>query len=1154
MNSSDWKLDIQKISIPAQMFKVMKMTIFLLTLFFVNVFADTNAQQITIRKDQISLKGFFQEVRKQTGYHVLLESATVPLEQSYPAQFENIGLKEALNAILKDAGLTYIVKDNTIIVKEGTRSSLSLMATLQTNRIRGTVKDQNNNALSGVSVTAKNSQLIATTNEEGGFELLIPTSRPETLVFTYLGMEPQEVVVDTRNPVLSIVMKPSQTEIEDVVVTGYGNIRKESFTGSYTQISREDILKVTSGNLITALQVYDPSFRIVQNNELGSDPNNLPEFYIRGQSGFPGVKDLDRIEGTTSSQFALQNNPNLPIFIMDGFEISLEKVFDMDINRIAEITILKDAAATAVYGSRASNGVVVIETIAPKPGELHVTYSGNFQLTHPDLTSYNMMNAQEKLEAEVAAGIFLPHRDVLPKDYANNLVAQQWYYLQKRNEVNKGVDTYWLSQPLTTMFNNKHNLYVEVGSEAIRLGVDFRYDNQNGVMKESSRDRIGAGLTVNYILRNLQIRNQVSYDVMKAKDSPYGSFADYSRLQPYYNIHSEADGELIRVFPNWTGQTDANPLYEASLGNFSRNDYSEWTNNFSANLNLTTGLQIRGQFAVNYKTSGSEVFTDPLSTTYARSGSFERGDLRLSTTDYLNWNANLFGSYNRVFGDHNFNAALGVNARATDDDYIHSRYRGFPEAAFHTPAYAYEIIQKPSLDDNKTRLLGGFSTLNYSVRDIYLFDASFRLDGSSEFGTDRKWAPFWSLGTGLNLHNYAGLKNIPNINVFRIKANVGQTGKSNFSPFMARNTYNMLLDDWYPTGIGANLVFMGNNDLTWEKQVSWNFGTDITFKQYNSLEFNYYIKTTYDLITDVSLPSSSGFNVYRDNIGKVMNKGFEIMGSASPIRSRNFDLILFGNLAHNRNEILEIAESLKAYNQRIDDYYSGYYNNAERNNNHMWLYSDNERNLPFARPIMKYEEGNSLTTIYGMRSLGINPANGKEVFLRNDGTITYDWASIDQQAIGNTEPWAQGSFGFNVRFKQFLLYTTFLYEWGGDAYNTTLVQNVENVNLAYYNADRRVLTDRWRQPGDITPLKSIDDRYFVTRSTSRFVQKNNFVVFNSLSLGYEFDPAMLRNYNVSTFRLSLLMNDLGRMSTIQREMGLSYPFARTYTLTLNASF
>ncbi len=165
-------------------------------------------------------------------------------------------------------------------------------------------------------------------------------------------------------------------------------------------------------------------------------------------------------------------------------------------------------------------------------------------------------------------------------------------------------------------------------------------------------------------------------------------------------------------------------------------------------------------------------------------------------------------------------------------------------------------------------MLGSFATLNYSLNNIYLFDGSFRMDGSSEFGTENKWAPFWSVGTGMNLHNTSYFRNVPYINMLRVTANIGQTGKSNFSPYMARNTYKIMLDDWYPTGIGSSLTYMGNDRLTWEKQVSWNIGANITlFKRYN-IEFNYYNKRTYDLITDVSLPSSSGFMVYRDNIGK----------------------------------------------------------------------------------------------------------------------------------------------------------------------------------------------------------------------------------------------------------------------------------------------
>jgi hypothetical protein len=208
----------------------------------------------------------------------------------------------------------------------------------------------------------------------------------------------------------------------------------------------------------------------------------------------------------------------------------------------------------------------------------------------------------------------------------------------------------------------------------------------------------------------------------------------------------------------------------------------------------------------------------------------------------------------------------------------------------------------------------------------------------------------------------------------------------------------------------------------------------------------------------------------------------------------------------------------------------------------------------YAQPVMKYEEGNSLTSIYGMKSLGINPANGKEVFVRRNGDITYTWSSTETQKIGDTEPGAQGALILNVRYKGFALYTTFMYELGGDNYNLTLVNNVENVNLFKYNADRRVMNDRWQKPGDVTQLKALQDRYDVTRPTSRFVQQNNTLTFNSFSLSYDFDRSLTRSIGFNQLRLSFNMNDVVVLSSIKQEMGLAYPFARKFTFTLNAGF
>ena len=286
---------------------------------------------------------------------------------------------------------------------------------------------------------------------------------------------------------LSFMLKEDVTEMEEVVVTGYGKVRKESFTGSSVSISKEQLMKVSKTNVLKALQAFDPSFRIQTNNKWRSDPNALPEMYIRGRSGV-GVKQLDP---NYTSKGNLENNPNLPTFIMDGFEISAQKLYDMDPARIANITILKDAAATALYGSRAANGVVIITTVAPKPGKLNVSYGLIGEITMPDLSSYNLMDAKEKLEAESLAGVY----DVQDaNDPGYNLQWQEIYY-RKLNNINKGVDTYWLSFPLQTAFNQKHSMFVEGGSENLRFGVDLSYYNEDGIMKESFRDRLGVGVT-----------------------------------------------------------------------------------------------------------------------------------------------------------------------------------------------------------------------------------------------------------------------------------------------------------------------------------------------------------------------------------------------------------------------------------------------------------------------------------------------------------------------------------------------------------------------------------------------------------------------------------------------------------------------------------
>jgi TonB-linked SusC/RagA family outer membrane protein len=1129
-----------------------KLCLAFLFVFTLGLSANVKAQheRVTLNLKNVSIKSLFDEIQKQTNLFFVFSAEQTRSIGRFSIQANNEEVGEVLKRILEGTGLQYEFEDDLIIVRK--RAPATQEKEMQ---ITGRVLDEKGQPLPGVTVRLKGLLLGTSTDKNGYYILKFAEMEEVTLLFSYVGMVEQEVKYAGNNTI-NAVMKEDERELGEVIVNGYANVRKSSFTGSATQVNREEILKVGSNNLIDLLQVFDPSLRVMKNNEMGSDPNALPEFYIRGRSGIESVKELDRVSSEDVSQFALVNNPNAPVFILDGFEVSAEKIYDFDINRIKAITILKDAAATAIYGSRASNGVLVIETFPPRMGELMVYYTGNYAITAPDLTSYNLMNAAEKLEAEVAADLFEPWRVSssgiqTPEAERRDLYS---YYLRKRNNILIGVDNYWLSQPLTTMFNHQHSARVEGGSESMRFALEVNYNNQNGVMKESYRDRLGGGMEVDYRYKGFQIRNKITYDVLRATDSPYGAFSDYTNKHPYDQWEDE-NGNLVKTLAQWGNglTTPTNPLYEASLGNFSKNGYTELSDNLSFNWYVNNFLFIKGQMAMSYQDAWSKKFTDPASSTFSRIDLFLKGSLSETRTETSRWNINAFGSYNREIEQHNINFSAGINVTSSDRKYMYSFYRGFPDAERHSPAYAHEIVTKPTFLDNKTRLFGTFFTLNYSYQNIYLFDGSLRFDGSSEFGFNRKWAPFWSLGTGINIHNYPSVRKVEWLDLLRVTGNMGQTGKTNFQPYMARNTFQVSLSDWYPTGIGAKLMYLGNENLTWEKQVAWNLRSEIgVFDNRFHFKLDVYSKKTTDLITEVALPTSSGFKNYTDNIGEILNQGFEAELTARVYGDSDIDVNLFGNISHNKNEILKISESLKRYNERIDEHFDHYWMDGIVSK--LSIFSASDDNTQYSKSYMKYEEGSSLTAIYGMKSLGINPANGKEVYQKRDGSITYDWSSAEQQKIGDSEPWGQGSFGLNARYRNFTLYTTFLFEFGGELYNETLIRNVENANLQYYNVDRRVATDRWQEMDDVAPLKAIQDRYYVTRPTSRFVQKNNNLTFNSLSIAYDVERALLRKIHLSMLRVQFNMKDIATISTIKREMGLSYPFARTFTFSLNASF
>jgi TonB-linked SusC/RagA family outer membrane protein len=997
--------------------------------------------------------------------------------------------------------------------------------------VAGIVRDRvTDEPLIGVAIYFEGLSYGSLTNEDGYYSIKRPSSGG-TLIFSLIGYETVKVKINNHAK-MDVTLVEATESLDDVIVTGFAPIRKDGFSGNTTKIKKDEILKANPTNMISAIQTFDPSFRIQQNIAAGANPNAAPEISLRGQTSISGTS----LETQDISKQSLSGTSNMPIFILDGFEVDVEKIYDLDPTRIHSINILKDAAATALYGSRAANGVIVVELRAPEAGKLRLQYNTTLTFEAPDLSSYNLMTASEKLEAERLAGLYDSSTPSI-SPYTNG-------YYERLNNIIGGVDTYWLSLGLRNAFSQRHSIYVDGGENNVRWGVELNYNGNNGVMQKSDRNVTGAGFYIDYRIGKFQVKNKATFTFGNSNDVPFNTFSDYSHRNPYLRIYDE-EGNYLRQLESFAGYsgTLVNPLYEIhNYNSYDKTKYYEIVDNLLVNWNITKDLRLRLQMSATIKRENSELYKDPASASYGTGNLAMNGDKSVSSGDSDVIDGTLQLMYNKSIKKHYLNMNLSVNLRATQYTTEYADYRGFPGGDLTSSNYAAEIVNKPTRNDQRSRLLGFLLTGNYAWDNVYFADLTGRLDGSSEFGSNRRWSMFWATGAGINIHNYQALKNNPVLSTLKFRGSYGLTGKTNFSQYSARNLYQLEAGNWFPTGYGVYLSQMGNKDLKWERTYQLDLGFEFgLWRDRVFLKASVYNAKTVDLITDFALPSSTGFTSHKENMGVVRNLGAELDLRVRVYQDKDWMVQAFGNFARNKNTVIEISEAMQAYNKKVEELFKNYNPTTSTNSE-------------YSKPYLKYYEGASMTAIAGMNSLGISPSNGKEIYLKPNGEVTDVWSAEDWVVIGDTAPKGQGSFGITTTFREWSLFTSFLYHFGGDAYNSTLVNYVENVDLSRDNVDRRVLMDRWQKPGDVTTMKDIRDRNITTGSTSRFIQKDNTLQFSSITLSYDFKPELLRKAHITMCKLSLSANDIFYLSSIRRERGLAYPYSRSFSFTLNLGF
>ena len=1093
-------------------------------------FAQQNTDRVSVDMKNASLAEIFDEIKRQTKLSFMFSNDDLKHVGRKDYAVKNVTVDSAMRECLEGTGLEYELTNNVVVIRKAPVKAEKV----QQITLMGTVRDQKGETLPGVSIVIKGTALGGATDIDGRYSLALPLTKDMVLVFSYVGMLTKEVVYDGQKTI-DVTLEENVKEMEEVVVTGIFTRKAESYTGAARTVKAEDLAKVSNMNVLQALKNLDPSFQVIESNQFGSDPNRVPEIQMRGASSFTDMKDK------------YQTNPNQPLYIVDGFEQTIEKVMDMDMNRVESITTLKDATAKALYGSKGANGVVVIETKRPAIGKMTVSYIGSMDIQAPDLSSYNLCNAWQKLEVERLSGVYTSS--------TNHPVSQQRLdelYAGLNKEVERGVNTYWLSKPLRTGIGHKHSLNFEGGDEFIRYNINVSYNNVAGVMKGSNRETFGGGFTFSYRYKSLLFREQLSLLHNKADNSPYGSFSDYAKLNPYWRANNE-DGTIREVLNPVEVAYGSNPVYNPlinkTLNTKDESKYTDITNNFYIEWSVFDDLKATGRFGFTSRTDESDIFyprdhtmfrdIDITDDAYFERGQYTKGNGKMTTLT-----TDIALNYSKTWDKHVMFANAQWSLGETKSESVTFQAEGFAndKLDYITHAQQYLAGGKPSGSESLSRETSFLASVNYSYDSRYLFDGNYRANASSLFGADRRWGHFWSVGAGWNMHNEKFLNDIGWLQRLKLRISTGYTGSQNFNSYQAVSTYKYYSNEVYDNIIGSYLMSLANPDLQWQKTQDNNVGIDVSLFGRVDLTFDYYIKNTSNLLTPVTLPPSAGFSSYTENLGKSQNKGFELQVSVRAINDADKDLHLnvFGSLMHNTNKIKEINEALSSMNDDKD---------SDKDFNY-----DQSTKEKTTKPSVRYAEGQSMSAIWAVRSLGIDPGTGNELFLTKDGQLTYTWDANDQVVCGDELPKYTGTFGFNLDWKGFSVNTSFYFRLGGQMYNQTLVDKVENCDMTY-NVDRRVYTGRWTTPGQKAEFKRVTDPNYFTRPTSRFVQDLSELQMTSLNVGYDFrNCKFMQNGIIERLKLSFYMNDVFRLSTVKTERGTDYPFARSFSFQLQATF
>lgn len=1042
-----------------------------LTVMPVNAESNNQMSKLSLSKSAVSMKTVLDEIEKSTGFSFLYNGAIVDANASVTVNVKDASLEQVLNNVFANSNIAYTIVDNQIIL-----STKEVKNVNQERRISGVVKDNTGLGMPGVNVMVKGTTIGTITDFDGNYSLNVPAG--SVLVFSYVGFIPQEVKVGNSNTV-NVLLKEDSKALEEIVVVGYTTQKKADLTGAVSSVKVEDMRDVAVTGINHALQGKMSGVTVYQN------------------SGAPGASASVRVRGMGT----IGNND--PLYVIDG--MPADNMNDINPSDIERIDVLKDAASAAIYGSRAANGVVIIQTKkGSKSEKINVTFNTHHGFYYP----------VKKMDVLDAAGRNMIHTEA----YENDGVAVPGYYTSEIGSVTR---TDWQDEIFKNGYTGNYDLGLSGGTEKARYNVMMGYLSQNGVLKGADYDRVNFRVNTEMdITKNFKIGENLmlthSKQSMVDTNGSNGAVSSALQYDPSVPVWANKEegiysgsGELgadLRNPVSILDRMDKKRTRDRIFGNV----YAEWE--------IVKNLTAKTDFGYDWSQWQEKEFSGIVPEAGRPSTVSELTQLDWQTTRWMNTTTL---KYENTFGRHKLMALGGWSYESFNQNSSNARGSGFAsDEESQRYMESASTINWLLTGRQEWALMSAFARLDYSFSDRYLFSANFRADGSSKFAKKNRWGYFPSVSGAWRISEEPFFENAKQtVNNLKIRASWGQLGNQNI--FDNYPTYSKVVNtndnDGYYVVFGKDEKetagryesSVANKDIKWEVTEQVDFGLDFSLFGHLDITADYFIKTSSDVLLQVPITSLAGVDdAPWVNAGKVRNSGFEI-NAAYNGRKNGFTYNVYANFSTIKNEVLELGAGSEAY---YGTTYAG--NNITRTivGEPMAHFYGYKTDGIFKTDAEAQNYKNSKGEVYQPKAVA-----GDVKFVDVDGNGIID--GNDRTNIGDGFPDFSYGFGFDGEYKGFDLSLFFQGVAGYDIFKAIDREGMF-VRKAYNQfADIKDRFHPVNNPNGTRPRVTLSDPNGNSQMSDLYVENGNYLKLKNITLGYTFPKSITSKLRLQKLRI-----------------------------------